>query len=466
MALPVLVFALAALFAPLDGYQRSAAFAMLVAFPLALSIDAGTPRWLTRAAHLLGPVAAASLLMARGPGAAALASIGLGVALAHLAYGAVRFINAPSYRTPAPWAEASSAAGPVVAAVALVWSRYDGSFAGFSEPLATLSVTHFHFTFGLLPIALAALVRAGRLAPTPVWGVVFAPPLVGLLFATRAEPALPSMAEAGAILLLAASVAALPLALRGAGPEARLGAALLALGTGLAAWFSTKLALGQATLGYDQMLVWHGVTQALGAALLGWAATQRARFRGAAAVEPAPDLRAPTRDVVVERAIFKDARTFDLGPDAPGRFDAMADALLHYRFYPDHVMRHRCTFEDEGRQARPGDRIGMVLLVPLLPGYPPIALPATTEVVRAEASPDAAALAYVTTTSHYGKGTWCAEIRPVKGRIALTITSRMTPLHPLALLGLPIYRWFQKRAHRLGAARLGEVGAVGQVGSG
>ena len=457
--LPLLAWLIAALLLPLDGYQLSAAFAMLVVFPLALLLDTGTPPWLVRAAHALGPVAAASLLMERGPLAACLASIWLGIALLHLAYGAVRFINAPCYTTPVPWAEASSAAGPVVAAVALVWSRYNGSFAGFSEPLATLTVTHFHFTFGLLPITLAALVRGGFLSPLPVWGVVFAPPLVGVLFASRADPAVPSLAEAGVIIALALSVAALSLGLRGRAGLARAGVLLLALGTGVAAWFSAQLALGQATLGYDQMLRWHGLVQVSGTALLGLFAYRNARFQGAVAPVPRPDLLAPTRDVAPEKAIFKDKRVIDLGPNPAGRFDAMADALLHYQFYPAHVMAHRCTFEDEGRHARPGDRIGMVLLVPLLPGYPAIALPATTEVFRAEIGPEAAALGYLTTTSHYGKGAWCAEIRPVNGRIELTLTSRMTPRHALALLGLPIYRWFQKRAHRLGAARLGEVQA-------
>lgn len=438
---------------PLDAYALSAAVALLAAFPVALAIDRSVPRWLVRAVWLAAPLAAASLLLQRGPAAAGLASCWLVVALAHLVHAAIRFINAPGYANPAPWAEASSAVGPVVGALALVSSRYEGTFAGFGEPLATLTVTHFHFTFGLLPLALAAAVRAERVARAPVWGVVFAPVLVGALFALRSSPAQPTVFEAAAVVLLAASVLGVALSLRAPPPWVRAASWLLAACTALAAWFSARLALGVSTLDYDQMLRWHGVGNALGTLTLGLWATRALRFLGARPVDARPDLHAPTCDIPPERALFLDHRQFDLGEDAPGRFESIADRLLRYHFYPADVMRHATTFE--GRHARPGDRIGMTLLVGLFPGYTPIALPATTEVVRAELTADTAALGYVTTRSHYGKGTWCASVTRKDGRLQLTIDSRMMPTHPLAVAGLPLYRWYQKRAHRLGAENLG-----------
>lgn len=454
MGLPALVWVVLALFGGLDGYALAAAFAVLVAFPVALAIDASTPRWLARFAWVAGPIAAGSLLLDRGPLAAGIASVWVLVTLLHLVHGAIRFLNAPSYRSPAPWAEAASAAGPVVAAVALVWSRFDGTFAGFPEPLATLTVPHFHFTFGLLPVALAALARAGRLRPLPLWGVVFAPPLIGALFALRPTLLVPSLAEAAVIGVLALSIGALPFTLRGS--PARAAAVLLAVCTFIAAWFATGLALGRPTVDFAWMLRWHGVGNALATVALGWYAARVAPFQGAAAVTPSPALDAPTRDVALEQAFFKDHRDFDLGADTPGRFDALGDALLRYHFYPAHVMRHATTFE--GRHAAPGDRIGMTLLVDLFPGYAPIALPATTEVFVATRAENEVSFGYVTTERHYGKGRWQATLRRADGRIRLTIQSRMTPLHPLALAGLPIYRWYQKRAHRLGAENLGRAG--------
>lgn len=443
----------------LDSYGLAAAFAILVAFPISLALDRGVPRWLVLSARWGALVAATSLLLPRGPVAAAVASVWLVVTLAHTGHGLVRFVSSRLHHTPIAWAEASSAVGPVVAAVALVWSRWDGTFAGFGEPLATLTVPHFHFTFGLLPLTLAAFARQDRAARAPLWGVVFAPPLVGLLFALRPSPAVPSLAEACAVGVLALSVAAAALSIRGPGVEgvvARVAGLVLAACTALAAWFSMRLALGQPTLSYDEMLRWHGVGNAVATVTLGMIALRSARFDGVAVAAPAPDLRAATQDVPVDKALFTDDRSFDLGPDRPGRFERVADALLRYTFYPPDVMRHATTFAD--RPARLGDRIGMVLLVPLLPGYAPISLPATTEVNLAERGEDHASFGYLTTTAHYGKGAWSATVTRAGGQLSLRLQSRMTPLHPLALLGLPIYRWFQQRAHRRGAAHLGRVG--------
>lgn len=52
---------------PFDAYALSAAVALLAAFPVALAIDRSVPRWLVRAAWLSAPLAAASLLLERGP---------------------------------------------------------------------------------------------------------------------------------------------------------------------------------------------------------------------------------------------------------------------------------------------------------------------------------------------------------------------------------------------------------------
>ena len=77
----------------------------------------------------------------------------------------------------------------------------------------------------------------------------------------------------------------------------------------------------------------------------------------------------------------------------------------------------------------------------------------------AEVGPERAAFGYVTTTAHYGAGAWRATLSRHDGRLVLELRSRMRPRHPLALLGLPVYRLFQKRAHRLGLENLARVEA-------
>lgn len=460
LALSALAWSALALLWRIDGYGLSAAFAVLLAFPLSVSLDRGVPPWVRALVTALALGVIPAFVLPRGPLAAAWAAgwlVGTGV---YAAYGLVRFVNGDK-RAPWTWAEAAASVGPLVATTALVTSRHDGTFAGFGEPLATLTVTHFHFTFGLLPLTFAALARAGLAPAAPLWGVVFAPVLVGALFAARADMAVPSAAEAGATVLLALAVAGVALGAwprlgrlpRAEAAAARAAAVVLTGGVGLGAAFSVSLAAGDPLLDFDGMLRWHGVGNAFATVLLGAVALRRAPFAAGAPGPTDPDPAAPTRDVDPARALFRDARPFDVGPDEPGRFDALADALLRYRFYPPSVMIHRTTFPD--RPARVGDRIGMTLLVPLFPGMPPLGMPATTEVHVVERAADRATFGYLTTTAHYGKGAWCATLTRAEGRIRLMVESRMTPTHPIAVLGLPVYRFYQKRAHAAGAENLG-----------
>ena len=187
LALTTSAWLLLGTFGGLDGFALAALLAMLLAFPLSLRLDQDVPRclhWVTAAAGLL---AATAFLFPVGPTAAALASLWLLATLPHAAYGLVRFLSSPRLDAPHAWAEAAAAVGPLVSSVALITSRFDGSFAGFPEPLATLTVTHFHFTFGLLPMTLSALSRGGYAAKRPLWALVFVPPVVGLMMATRAD---------------------------------------------------------------------------------------------------------------------------------------------------------------------------------------------------------------------------------------------------------------------------------------
>ncbi len=445
----------------LDAYALSAAFAMLVVFPTALRLDHDVPRWLRVVATVAGFVAASSFAMPVGPAAAGVGALWFLATLPHLAYGFVRFLSDPSPRIPHAWAEAASAVGPVVSSIALVTSRWSGTFAGFPEPLATLTITHFHFTFGLLPLTLSALSRRGLGATSPLWGLIFVPPVVGALMAIRPAPLLPSLWEAGATALLAGfawawtvgswrRLSALPARDRWL---ARAATILFAAAVSLTPVFAWSSAMGAPTFDFGWMLRCHGLSLALSLTTLGILAIRHAPMRGVS-LEPSPHPTAAARDVDPAHAFFVDTRHADLGPDGDGRFDRLADALLHYRFYPATVMRFAASFVTEDRAARLGDRIGMCLLVPLFPGLPAIRFPATTVVNLVARSESHAAFGYLTTEAHYGKGAWSTTLTRVDGRVQLTLQSRMTPTHPLALLGLPLYRWFQKRAHAAGIARL------------
>ncbi|GDX83656.1 hypothetical protein LBMAG42_54670 [Deltaproteobacteria bacterium] len=460
---PATAWLFLAILAEVDGFALSAAFAMLVAFPLALRIDEDVPLWLRRAAAGIGLLATTALLLPVGPGAGAVAALWLLVTIPHLAYGFVRFLSNPRPRLPFAWAEAAASVGPVVSSVALITSRSLGTFAGFPEPLATLTVTHFHFTFGLLPLALSALARRGFAATTPLWALVFVPPVVGALMATRSDVMRPSLLEGGAAAILALSALAwtvgswaplggLPGLARWTGRGA---AVLFSAAVALTPIFATTHALGSPRLDFAAMLRDHGSSLAIALTALGALAARYAPLRGITSTVPTIDAVAAPTDIAEERALFRDCRVCDLGPAAGGRFERLADALLAYRFYPDSVMCSTSSFGAEDRPARVGDRIGMCLLVALFPGMPAVRFPATTVVNLAERREGFAAFGYLTTQAHYGRGGWSATLEAQGERVILTLRSRMTPTHPLAVLGLPAYRWFQKRAHAAGIARLG-----------
>lgn len=461
-----------------DLFALSAAFAVLVAYPLALHLDTTTPRFLHKLAIIAGTGVAVSMLIPRGPLAGVLAASWCLFAIPNLIYGLIRFLNTRDKRDACVWAEAASVTGPVVGAAALVCSRTGGDFAGFPEPLAILTVTHFHFTFGLLPAALAALTRrfrgeapagfAVRAAAMALGGIVFIPPAIGLFFMLRSEKLTPSPAEAAATVLLALAVAAwahfafwnfarkIPVTDAFA---MRAGAILLTVATAAGAWFCVMTAIGEATASYGIMLRTHGVANAVATLIITFVALRHAARPGLASPAPTPDPLAPETDMDAAKAIFRDDRTLDLGPETPGRFEAMRVALLAYRFYPDSVMVSASAFKTEKRPARPGDRIGMALCVPLFPGLPPVYFPATTVVNLVTDTPDEVALGYVTTRAHYGRGAWSATLARADGRITVRIRSYMTPTHPLAVAGLPFYRFLQKRAHRTGAENLGNCQA-------
>lgn len=229
-----------------------AALVSLLAYPFALRLGAVA----------LGCCGLAGLaaFLPHGVPAAVVASATLVFASYNLVQGIRCFIQAPGHRSPEVWAMAMSTTGPVVAAVAWVWSRYNGSFAGFPDPLATLTVAHFSVTFGLLPAALAAWHRRlppSRLRDMGVWGLVCLPPLVGLLFSLRTELLRPSLLE-----VLGTGLMALSFMLWWLGtPSIKLRLLGLPLLSGfvLGAGYAASAHFGWAWLDYRGMLGWHGL---------------------------------------------------------------------------------------------------------------------------------------------------------------------------------------------------------------
>ncbi len=445
------------LLARVDWFTIVAALCFWPALVWAQHLDRGFPTWLRRSAWPCLALWLAVWNFAEGPGLAPALAAAPAVcfALWLWAHGLRRFLADDLAAPPRRFLEMLAATGPLVAATAWVWSRYDRTFAGFPDPLATLTTVHFAITFGVLPLAMAASERSLPRSPRRdlgLWLYVLGAPATALCFALRSDPLRPGPVEVATAIVFAAGfllwTSGMPVR-RGPWPYVCLVPGFL-LGVG----YTAAQAFGWGYLTIPQMAAVHGSLNLLGALLL---AAQAPAFDDISA--PAPDLRAPVEGGDPATATFADTHRVEVGPWSPEAFARIKEALLGYRFYPGQVMVRRTQFEDEGRAVRVGDRLGLGLFVPNLPGLAPLMLPAIVEVDVVEAAAESVALGYVTTRRHYGRGVWRAEVSREGGSLVLTVSYHVRPSRWFVWCGLPVYRRFQLAAFRAGAANLRRLAA-------
>lgn len=443
--------------AAVDWFTIIAALCFWAALVWTQHLDRGFPIWLRRSAWPCLALWLVAWNFSEGPGLvmALAAAPAFLFALWLWAHGLRRFLADDLTPAPRRLLEMLAATGPLVAAAAWVWSRYDRTFAGFPDPLATLTTVHFAITFGVLPLAMAASERPlarSRARDLGIWLYVVGAPATALCFALRSNPLQPGLVEVAAAVVFAAGfllwAAFMPLK-RGPWPYACLVPGFL-LGVG----YTAAHAFGWSYLTIPQMAAVHGSLNLLGVLLL---AAQAPAFDDAAA--PAPDLLTPVEGGDRATAVFADTHRVVVGVWSPEAFARVKEALLGYRFYPEHVMVRRTQFEDEGRAVRVGDRLGLGLFVPNLPGLAPLMLPAVVEVDVVEAGAERVELGYVTTRRHYGRGIWRAEVKREGESLVLTVSYHVRPSRWFVWCGLPVYRRFQLAAFRAGADNLRRLAA-------
>ncbi|MEY3911804.1 MAG: YndJ-like protein [Verrucomicrobiota bacterium] len=443
--------------AAVDWFTIIAALCFWAALVWTQHLDRSFPVWLRRSAWPCLALWLVAWNFSEGPGLvmALAAAPAFLFALWLWAHGLRRFLADDLTPAPRRLLEMLAATGPLVAAAAWVWSRYDRTFAGFPDPLATLTTVHFAITFGVLPLAMAASERPlarSRARDLGIWLYVVGAPATALCFALRSNPLQPGLVEVAAAVVFAAGfllwAAFMPLK-RGPWPYACLVPGFL-LGVG----YTAAHAFGWSYLTIPQMAAVHGSLNLLGVLLL---AAQAPAFDDAAA--PAPDLLTPVEGGDRATAVFADTHRVVVGVWSPEAFARVKEALLGYRFYPEHVMVRRTQFEDEGRAVRVGDRLGLGLFVPNLPGLAPLMLPAVVEVDVVEAGAERVELGYVTTRRHYGRGIWRAEVKREGESLVLTVSYHVRPSRWFVWCGLPVYRRFQLAAFRAGADNLRRLAA-------
>jgi hypothetical protein len=144
---------------------------------------------------------------------------------------------------------------------------------------------------------------------------------------------------------------------------------------------------------------------------------------------------------------FDDDKTYDLGPDPDGsRFEAISTRMMSGDYYPPDAVRFSGRYRREGRALQPGDRV--VQEAPLFGRLGGPLMPSGAEIYVAEREEDRCRIGYLTTSIHFGRGIWTAELKETRGRLNLRVWSIASPRSWLYWVGLPYARVLQLRARR------------------
>jgi hypothetical protein len=224
---------------------------------------------------------------------------------------------------------------------------------------------------------------------------------------------------------------------------------------------------GELILSIPQMIDTHGRLNAFGFGLLGalcWLA-----LHPAAISKPHPDAR--TLDTLRGEALTFSAGASEagltvhafervLGHDKTGALFARAgEAILHYRFYPEHVISSVSDFGLQQRAARPGDRIVLRLHLLHALGVPWLYARALVEVNAVADTPVCKSISYVTTRWHLARGGCRATLfwrKDGDGAVIMRVRSVEEPVWRVLRLPFvtPVFRGFLDRALNAGLAHV------------
>jgi hypothetical protein len=457
------------------------AAALLIIVPVALTLaDAPAEHTLylrlRRLLLVLYPVFAAcaisAVLLLPGLAATGLGVLWLFFALCIAAAGVLRFLSRDDRLAPEELCIDAGLVQSAVAGFAFLTACAGLPFLGYEHPWQTLTAVHFYFAGMALPIFAGLIGRAlhgGHVCAFRLVtaGVIFGSALVG--FGILYSPLMELLAV---IALSAALWVCAGLICTSVAPAARnlplklgllISGGVLFVSMPLAVLYALGDFRGMPILTIPQMIETHGRLNAFGFGLLG--ALCWMTIRPAARQRAHPDARAldALRDEPVtftpgtpETGMTVHAFERVLGYDPSGHlFERAGAAILHYRFYPEHVISSVSDFQLANRKARPGDRIMLRLHLLHALGIPMLYARAMVQVHAVIDTPTCKHLSYVTTRWHLARGGCMATVlwrRDGDGAVLMRIRSVEEPVMPL--LKWPgvtfIFRAFLDRALKSG----------------
>ncbi len=472
-------------FIGLGTLNMALAAALLIVVPSVLSLaDAPAEhaiylelrRLLLTAHPASAALAVIALTLLPGLTATALGALWLLYALGIAAAGALRFASRADRLAPAELCIDAGLVQTAVAGFAFLTACAGLPFLGYEYPWQTLTAVHFSYAGMALPVFAGMIGRAlngrcarafGLVAP----GVIFGSALVG--FGILWSPLLEVLSVialsaslwvcAGLVLgVVAPAIKRWPLKL-----GLMLSAAVLFVSMPLAVLYALGDVRGELILTIPQMIDTHGRLNAFGFGLLGalcWLA-----LRPAAPPVQHPDARtldARRGEPLTFTAGAKEAgmtvHAFErvLGYDPTGALFARAGkAILHYRFYPEHVISSVSDFGLQGRAARPGDRIVLRLHLLHALGVSWLYARALVEVNAVVDTPVCKSISYVTTRWHLARGGCRATLfwrKDGDGAVIMRVRSVEEPVWCVLKLPFvtPVFRGLLDRALKSGLEKM------------
>ena len=157
---------------------------------------------------------------------------------------------------------------------------------------------------------------------------------------------------------------------------------------------------------------------------------------------------------LVDDSWYTDQYELKLGWDTSGKlFQAAADRLMAYQFYPEEILHHVSDFGLNERRPLPGDRIVQRIHVYALAGKPIIDVIGMTQIESVCEEPRRVGFRYVTVATHVEQGEWSAYVTwDTQGNVGLTVHSISRPVPEEPARNRKFIRARQKEGHRRGLA--------------
>ncbi|MEI6882676.1 MAG: hypothetical protein WCK82_15250 [Bacteroidota bacterium] len=144
---------------------------------------------------------------------------------------------------------------------------------------------------------------------------------------------------------------------------------------------------------------------------------------------------------------FSDDLTVDLGDDSTGqRFETISKLRRGRRYYPSDVIRFYSPNIEANQNLETGENILQIFRLLPFSWFPEMY--SMAQIFVSESTENTSTIGYLTTSKHFAKGWWKAELKRCENKLTLRVRSEAMPGSLLYWIGMPVARYLQLRARR------------------